>query len=97
MYVHGAVLTPKYGLKWLTHDREAFSKQELVSAIESHIIKHPIKQENITTSLNQTETQPPKAKKLKIMSFLDDEDEEYLVSLSTNNRRNVQRQVDEYL
>ena len=97
LYVHGAVLTPKYGLKWLTHDREAFSKQELVSAIESHIIKHPIKQENITTSLKQTETQPPKAKKLKIMSFLDDDEDDFLSSYSNNIRRNVSKQVDEYL
>ncbi len=28
---------------------------------------------------------------------MDDEDEDYLSSLSTNNRRNVTRQVDEYM
>ena len=31
------------------------------------------------------------------MDFLDDEDEDYLSSLSTNNRRNVTRQVNEYM
>ena len=39
----------------------------------------------------------PKCKKLKIMDFLDDEEEVYLSSLSTNNRRNVTRQVEEYM
>ena len=31
------------------------------------------------------------------MDFLDDEEEVYLSSLSTNNRRNVTRQVEEYM
>lgn len=76
--------------------RENFSKHCLVRAVENHLIKHPLK-ENLNEIQRNNEIQPPKSKKLKIMSFLDDEDEDYLVSLSTNNRRNVQRQVDEYL
>jgi hypothetical protein len=31
------------------------------------------------------------------MSFLEDEDDEYLSSLANSNRRNVARQIDEYL
>ena len=31
------------------------------------------------------------------MDFLEDEDEDYLSSLVTNNRRNVARQVDDYM
>jgi hypothetical protein len=99
LYMHAAVLTPKYGLKGLRAEiRDNFSKQNLVRAVENHLIKHPLKDSSIANqSAEVNEIQQPKAKKLKIMSFLEDEDDDYLSSLSNSNRRNVARQVDEYL
>jgi hypothetical protein len=43
LYLHAAVLTPEYGLKGLrTEIRDNFSKQDLVRAVENHLIKHPL-------------------------------------------------------
>jgi hypothetical protein len=99
LYIYGAVLTPKYGLKGLRAEiRDNFTKQSLTRAVENHLIKHPLKEKsNDNQSTRAKDIEQPKSKKMKIMDFLDDEDEDYLSSLSTNNRRNVTRQVDEYM
>ena len=97
--MHAAVWTPKYGLKGLRAEiRDNFSKQNLVRAVENHLIKHPLKDSSISNrSAEVNEIQQPKAKKLKIMSFLDDDEDDFLSSYSNNIRRNVSKQVDEYL
>jgi hypothetical protein len=99
LYIHGTVLTPKYGLIWLKSDeREQFDKNLLSRAVENFLIKHPVKRttENTEPPSNLTQSsngEPPK-KRHKLMSFLDDEDD-FLASMS--NRRSVSKQVDEYL
>ena len=76
--------------------RDNFTKQSMTRAVENHLIKPPLKEKsNDNQSTRAKDIEQPKSKKMKIMDFLDDEDEDYLSSLSTNNRRNVTRQVDE--
>ena len=98
LYVHAAVLTPKYGFKWLNYDeRETFDKNGIIRAVENYILKHPLKSSSqatpsVTTQADSVSSRPVKS--LRIMSFLDDDDD-YLSAMS--NRRSITKQFDDYL
>ena len=98
LYIHATVLTPKYGLIWLkSNERELFDKHPLTKAVENFVLKHPIKtasSQSTTNEPTQNVSNEPAKKRLRLMNFLDDEDD-YLSSMS--NRRSVSKQLEEYL
>jgi hypothetical protein len=98
LYVHAAVLTPKYGFKWLGwEERENFDKNGLLRAVENYLLKHPLKSSSqstasVTTQADSVSSRPVKS--LRIMDFLNNDDD-YLSAMS--NRRSISKQIDDYL
>jgi hypothetical protein len=97
LYVHAAVLTAKYGKRWLKpSEQEDFNKARLVRAVENHIAKHPLKiKQNVDNNSNKENSinmiKPPAAKRLKMMSYLyENENDENTMS----DKLSISKQID---
>ena len=100
LYVHSTILTPRYGMNWMnSSEKEDFNKRGLVRAVETYIAKHPIKikKNNANESsqlIEQQEIEPPKAKRLKILSYVEQTN---VVSNNLSDDKSIKKQFDNYL
>ena len=95
LYVHAAILTPKYGLKWLTpSERRAFDKESIIQAIETFLVKKPILATKRVNDDKAEEGEPNK-KKMKLFNYMNIYSD--LCSSSESDSLTILKQLEDYL
>ena len=96
LYVHAAILTPKYGFKWLTPtERRNFDKESFIQAIESFLLKKPLLKNNQVNLDKDQEICEPSKKKIKLLNFMNVYSD--LCPSAENESKTILKQLDDYL
>ena len=106
LYIHSAILTPKYGKKWMNRENERinFNNDTVVSAADEFLMKfhlnnnNGLNNNNNRNNLNDDDApKPPPAKRLKNMDFLNQQVDSPNSRLTNSKIKTLTQQLREYL